>query len=91
MSRYYGSNNGQIALSVRDASENCKMSKNTASRAFKELQERGFIELRTPGAFSRKVRHANEWSLTEFRDDTTGKMATKAFMHWHQIQNAVPN
>src|SRR5947208_9979980 len=56
--RYNGRNNGMIAFSVRDAAKECRLSKNTANRAFKELVERGFVELKTPGGFSRKVRHA---------------------------------
>jgi hypothetical protein len=36
----------------------------TAARAFTELQERGFIECMTKGAFSRQALHATEWRLT---------------------------
>ena len=90
MDRYNGSNNGRIALSVRSAAAECRITKDTAARAFHELQDRGFIKLVTPGAFSRKVRHAAEWLLTEFRDDVSGDMPTKEFMCWRQNQNSVP-
>ena len=55
--RYNGSNNGAMGCSVRNAAEECRISKNIAFRAFKELIQTGFIGLKTPCAFSRKVRH----------------------------------
>ena len=59
-------------------------------RAFAELQERGFIELVTKGAFSRKSPHASEWRLTFNTCDVTGELASKAFMRWgREKQNAV--
>ncbi len=61
----------------------------TAQRAFKELQDHGFIILAKRGAFSLKCRHATEWRLTEFRDDVTGEMATKEFARWGKNQNTV--
>jgi DNA-binding transcriptional regulator YhcF (GntR family) len=61
----------------------------TAQRAFKELQDHGFIILAKRGAFSLKCRHATEWRLTEFRDDVTGDMATKDFARWAKNQNTV--
>jgi uncharacterized LabA/DUF88 family protein len=36
------------------------LTEGTAQRAFVELQERGFIDCMTKGAFSRKVLHATE-------------------------------
>ena len=62
----------------------------TAQRAFAELQDRGFIELVTKGAFSRKAPHASEWRLTFNTCDVTGELASKAFMRWgREKQNAV--
>jgi hypothetical protein len=87
---YDGTNNGRIGLSVRQASERCNIARGTASHAFTELQERGFIECVTKGAFSRKVQHASEWRLTWWSCDVTGTMATKPFMKWgREKQNAV--
>ena len=87
---YNGRNNGQIGLSVRRAAERCNIARGTAQRAFTELQERGFIELVTKGAFSRKSPHANEWRLTFNTCDVTGELASKAFMRWgREKQNAV--
>jgi hypothetical protein len=61
---YDGFNNGRIGLSVRRASERCNIARGTASRAFVELQDRGFIECATKGGFNRKLPHASEWKLT---------------------------
>ncbi|WP_374330435.1 hypothetical protein [Aestuariivirga sp.] len=93
-----GSNNGRIAYSVREVADTFKVSPATASRAFRELEEKGFISCITKGGFSRKVRHATEWRLTEFRCDVTGEMASKDFMRWvpsvpvvkQKMQNTVP-
>lgn len=88
---YNGTNNGRLALSVRDAGGACCISKNTAARAFDELADRGFIVQTKPGAFSVKFRLATEWALTEFRNDATGAMASKDFVRWTpKIQNTVP-
>lgn len=87
---YNGRNNGQIGLSVRRASERCKIAPGTAQRAFADLIERGFIELVTKGAFSRKSPHASEWRLTFHACDVTGELPSKAFMSWgREKQNAV--
>jgi DNA-binding transcriptional regulator YhcF (GntR family) len=87
---YNGRNNGQIGLSVRRASERCNIARGTALRAFIELQEKGFIELVTKGAFSRKVPHASEWRVTLWDCDVTGEMASKKFMSWgREKQNTV--
>jgi DNA-binding transcriptional regulator YhcF (GntR family) len=84
-----GSNNGRIPLSLRELAEKLGVSKATAMRALKKLQNRGFVVLSKQGAFSMKVRHATEWRLTEFRCDVTGNMATKDFQRWRENQNTV--
>lgn len=87
---YKGNNNGQLALSVRRASQRCNVARGTAQKAFAELQERGFIELMSRGAFSRKSPHASEWRLTFNPCDVTGELPSKAFMRWgREKQNAV--
>jgi Helix-turn-helix domain len=78
--RYNGTNNGKLACSVRDAAEECRLDKNTAMRAFKELVALGFIEETRHGSMSRKTRIASEWRLTAFRCDLTGALKTCAFM-----------
>ena len=85
-----GTNNGRLGLSIRRASERCNIARGTAQRAFAELQERGFIDCMTKGAFSRKVLHATEWRLTWWGCNVTGELPSKKFMHWgREKQNAV--
>lgn len=79
---YNGSNNGFLALSARDAAERCGVTKNTVTKPFRELIDKGFLELACAGAFSRKARHAAEYRLTLERCDRTGALPTKAFMKW---------
>jgi hypothetical protein len=85
-----GTNNGRLGLSIRRASERCNIARGTAARALVELQERGFIDCMTKGAFSRKVLHATEWRLTWWSCDVTGELPSKKFMSWgREKQNAV--
>ena len=78
--RYTGSNNGKIALSVRDAASECDIARNTAGRCFKKLVDFGFIEETRHGGLSRKTRVASEWRMTAFRCDLTGASKTCLFM-----------
>lgn len=80
-SRYNGENNGKLALSVRDAARECNIAINTASKAFKELVDLGFIEETRHGGLSRKTRIASEWRLTAFKCDLTKSSRTSAFMN----------
>lgn len=82
MRRYNGFNNGRIALSVRDSGMACRISKNTAARALSELVRKGFVVQTRASGFNVKSRIAAEWALTEFINDVTGTMATKAFIVW---------
>jgi hypothetical protein len=79
---YNGSNNGYLALSSRDAAMRARCSKDTASRAFAELQRAGFLELSIQGAFHRKDRHASQWRVTHRLCDRTGELGSKAFERW---------
>jgi hypothetical protein len=89
--RFNGFNNGSIGLSARDAARLCNINKDTATRAFRQLIDCGFIEAVTPGGFGRKVRHATEWRLTQYRCDLSGALPSKGFARWRPpIQNAVP-
>jgi hypothetical protein len=83
-SRYAGpdSNNGRIHYSVREAAAALHIGKSTASRGFRDLEERGFIVVMQKGAFSRKIRHATEWRLTEFLCDVTNQPPTMDFARW---------
>ena len=85
-----GSNNGRIPYSARDAAKSLKSGKSTANNAIQLLQDRGFIVEVTKGAFSRKIRHATEWRLTEFSCDLTDALPTRDYLRWPEIQNTVP-
>jgi hypothetical protein len=74
--------NGQIAFSVRDGTDLCRMNRDAVATLFKALERLGLVELATPGSFSRKVRHAAEWRLTTDICDATGAVPFKAFMRW---------
>jgi len=88
---YDGSNNGRLGLSVRRAAERCHIAKDTAARAFRELLDRGFIEVVTKSAFSLKLRRATEWRLTVYSCDATGELPSYKFNKWReQVQNTVP-
>lgn len=79
---YNGGNNGSIVWSVRDAAQVLLVSPATAARALERLEARGFIVREKQGAFSRKIRHAAEWRLTEFNCDLSGELASKDFTRW---------
>jgi hypothetical protein len=83
----YGSNNGKIGYSVREAATNLHVGTSTAKRALDALQDRGFIVAMKRGAFTLKLRHASEWRLTEFPSDISKDMATKDFMTWTPDKN----
>lgn len=78
---YNGSNNGFIGLSARQAAERCNMNKDTASRCFAVLQERGFVVLSQQGKFHGAATAA-EWLLTHLPDDRTSHRPSKAFLAW---------
>ncbi|ACK84154.1 hypothetical protein [Methylorubrum extorquens] len=81
--KYRGMNNGRIILSVRQASENLRISKTSVGKAFVELQAHGFIEVVIRGSFDgRKDGRATEWRLTEHSCDVSGDLAAKRFMSW---------
>jgi hypothetical protein len=60
--RFNGGNNGSLTLSMAEAAEILGMGKATAQRAFRELEEHGFIVLVKKGNWY--YRQAHEWRLT---------------------------
>src|SRR5271168_2183897 len=61
---YGGGNNGKLVLSVREAAERMRCSKDTVSRSFRELREHGILEATYQGRFSLKEDAlASEWRL----------------------------
>lgn len=69
--RYNGQNNGEIPLSCREAKRLVGISKNTASKAFQELQDKGFIRIAHDSNFNLKTRLARRWTLTHLSVDRT--------------------
>jgi len=49
-------------------------------RAFRGLQEHGFLAIKTPGGFNLKIRHATEWRLTF--EHAPGMRPTQDYTHW---------
>lgn len=78
--RYNGRNNGEILLSVREIVDELHCSKDSASAALGELEEKGFIKCAQRGSFHYKIRHASTWILTE--EGLNNELATKDFVHW---------
>jgi len=77
--RYNGSNNGDIAYSVREAAA-IGLHRNTAGKAFAELIERGFLIVTRQAAFTMKTRESRTYRVTALPvGDTAG---TKDFMSW---------
>lgn len=78
--RYFGSNNGEISLSVREAARLVSIAKDTARRSFDELEAKGFIRRNVCGSFNWKSKQATTWILTEH--SYRGELPTKDFMPW---------
>lgn len=62
--RFNGHNNGDIPLSCREAEHLVGISKNTASKAFKELLDKGFVRIGQDSSFNLKTRLSRRWTLT---------------------------
>ena len=60
--RFNGSNNGAVRLSYAEAADALGIGKATAQRAFRLLQDRGFLVLEKEGNWYH--RQAHEWRLT---------------------------
>ncbi len=78
--RHNGTNNGRISFSVREAAEALGFTKNTASKFFLELQDKGFLVKAMASSFTLKTKTATEWRLTA--EPCGGEPATKDFMRW---------
>lgn len=78
--RYNGTNNGDIPMSIREAAGLLRTGKDQATKAFADLQDRGFIKQNVKGCFTLKARHATTWVLTEYR--LNDQPPTKEFMKW---------
>ena len=87
--RFNGGNNGKLHLSMKEAADALAMGKATVQRAFKELEEKGFIRLATQGNWY--GRRAHEWRLTTKPMQTVkGKVAaTNDWRDWRPQKTEV--
>ena len=87
--RYNGQNNGEIAYSVREAAKALGVGKNTAHRAFQQLEANGFLKARRRGSFHWQGGLATTWEITA--EPCGDNRASKDFMSWRpENQNPVP-
>lgn len=88
---YHGHNNGRLGLSCREAAARIGCSKDTAMRAFHELQEHGLIEPATKGHFSVKATPmASTWRLTWRKCDRANTLPTNTFERWKPLAPDAP-
>lgn len=78
--RYNGSNNGEISMSTREAARLIHAAKDTVTKGFRELEEKGFVRKGRCGSFHWKTRHATTWVLTEHPMDDAEP--TREFASW---------
>jgi hypothetical protein len=78
--RYNGSNNGKVHLSLNEAAENRRLGKATVQRAFVELETKGFLKLEKRGNWY--SRRAHDWRLTT-KPMHTAKGKDAATQDWH--------
>ncbi len=80
--RFNGSNNGKLVLSMNEAAEILGLGKATVQRAFEDLQDKGFLVLEQEGNWYH--RQAHEWRLTTKPTQTRSvkKAATNDWRLW---------
>jgi hypothetical protein len=76
--RFHGSNNGELSLSVKDAKQLLGLAQATIHRAFAELEVKGFLRLIRRGHWYGKK--AALWLTTDRGVD--GEPPTNAWRHW---------
>ena len=72
-------NNGELTLSMDEAARLLNIGKSSVSRAFKELQEAGFLVKEKPGHWY--GRKATEWRVTDLA--CKGKLASRDWQKKH--------
>jgi len=85
---YDGSNNGRIGASSRSVASACRINRETAMKAFHELQDKGFIVCQKASAFADGTRLAPEWRLSFLDCNVTGKPASNSFLHANALKKA---
>ncbi|MEH6477876.1 MAG: hypothetical protein V7727_19455 [Sneathiella sp.] len=77
-SKYHGGNNGELSLAYATARKKLHLGNSSIATAFKELEERGFIQLVKEGHWY--GRQAAEWCVTD--RPYNGKPATNNWRQW---------
>ena len=87
---FKGFNNGKLFLSQRDASEKLNIGRDTVSRYFKELIDKGLL-IETQGHCLGSEGHgkATHYALTEL--PLNQKPATKEFVRWKKTKSLQEN
>lgn len=90
--RYNGTNNGAIAYSHREARQALRAGNGKVQRAFREMQDKGFLIARIIGSFNWKhgagQGRATEWEITT--EPCDGKTAKATYRQWRENQNHGP-
>ena len=79
---------GELFLSERDAAAAIGVSRNTASRAFAELIEHGFLRAVRAGHFAVKLKIATVWRLTFQPYPRLHQAPTNEWKDWRPEQNS---
>ncbi len=84
--RHNGFNNGEISCSHRDARNALRIGNDRVSRAFRELQDKGFLVCRFKGHFDIKVMaghgRASEWEITAEAYDAN--LPSRLYRKWQK-------
>jgi hypothetical protein len=87
--RFNGGNNGQLFLSHRDAAKALNVGRDTASRYFNDLIERGFIVVTKGHCLGPDgIGQSAHYRLTELAYES--KPATREFMKWRPTKKHLP-
>ena len=81
--RFNGSNNGEIHLSVREAAKAIDCHRDTAAKALREVEEKGWVRVNQKGSFDWKGGPATTFILTN--EPMGDGSATKDFMSWKPV------
>lgn len=78
---YRPGNNGRLSWPCRRAASTIGVGKDTAARALKELELKGWLTVERVALFGRRTTPA-EYALTMYENDLSGEPASKSFEHW---------
>jgi len=81
--RYNSFNNGNISFSIREAENYLRIGKDTASRLFNDLIERGFIKVAVDSSFSYKQKQARKFEITQW-PLMKGLAPSNDWMYWNE-------